>query len=60
MVYITAMWPKLYVLTLYILWEYMLDLNTKSTAFLSVVIFLVFFLATRSYKCHLPTKTKPI
>lgn len=52
------MWPKLYVLSLYILWEYMIFIDTYDCVFISVVLWLLFFIATRDYKCHIPTKMK--
>jgi hypothetical protein len=57
--YIAAMmWPKFYFVTVYFLWEYLMDIDTRPAAYLTVLLWLAFFLATRSYTWHLPTKMK--
>jgi hypothetical protein len=42
-------WSKLYVLCLYFLWEYAMFFDNYDCVFISVVLWLLFFLCTRSY-----------
>lgn len=41
--------PRIYFLTVYFIWEFMIDIDTTPAVYLTIILWVVFFLATRDY-----------